>query len=545
MPSYPSRELPRPAFGREDEMSLRLTVADEGDTAPEPHQIAVALVRMAEGLFPAKHTKRKAAQSGVFLPWCKLYETNAYVETASQIAATPASLYGLIRRSQQVVGFLAREYSRESDGRYTLAAFNSVSNRHGRVAKQSGMHMNYLVSNVLFDRMRLRRKWKKGLTYEQRAWSSWLALASLLVGAGKVGGDGKNKRKGFQLTERADFVAKGADALLHERDEPHADPKRFGRLHVINREGNRSYWSICFDTAISAVMLQALEAGALDLPWHIVRPNVALKRISNDIDFTRSVRIVTRAGRAANEKPLVLLAELLALLAEFAGTLPYRWGSYFIEEAREVVAHLDQGDWRGLPSTMIDWAIKRKFLERSMARRRYEWDDPHIRLLDLFYHRLDDEAVLCAAAEVCRVRDFEIHHMPFGDPSSDEFRASSGPRETRAYLMELCIRDSHLARSMRIVEWDTLEFIEEEDKWMKVLTLSDPLAFNAAHIKRMLRGDLDFSTRARRLRLLYALQKEGNDARSRSSHERDLHIRASKGLAVMEREIAREVAPNE
>lgn len=545
MPSYPPRELPWPAFGREDEMSLKLTFAAKRDTAPEPHQIAARLVRMAEELFPSKYTKRNTPQRGVFLPWCKLYETNAYVETASQIAATPASLYGLVRRSQQVVGFLAREYSKESDGRYKLSAFNSVSNRHGRMAKQSGMHMNYLVSNMLFDRMRLRRKFRKELTYEQCVWSSWLALATLLVGAGKVGGDGKNKRKGFQLTERADFVVRSVDALLHERDEPHADPKRFGRLHVTNREGNRSYWSICFDAAISAVMLQALEAGALDLPWQIVRPDVALKRISNDIDFTRSVRIVTREGRAANEKPLVLFAELLALLGEFADTLPYRWGSYFIEEAREVVAHLDRGDWRGLPATMIDWAIKRKFLEHSMARGRYEWDHPRIRLLDLFYHRLDDEAVLRAAAAVCRVRDFEIHYMPFGDPSSDEFRASSGPRDTRAYLMELCIRDSYLAYFVRIVEWDMLEFIEEEDKRMKLLILSDPLAFNAAHIKRMLRGDLNFSTRARRLRLLYAIQKDRNNARSRSSQERDLYIWASKGLAAMEREIAQETVANE
>lgn len=544
MASNPPGGLPRPAFGREDEMSLKITLAAGEETAPEPHQIAAALVRMAEELFPAKNTKKNTSQRGVFLPWCKLYETNAYVETASQLAATPASLYGLVRRSQQVVGFLAREYSQESDGRYALSAFNSVSNRHGRVAKQSGMHMNYLVSNVLYNKMRLRRRFKKELTYEQRAWSSLLALISPLVGAGKVGGDGKNKRKGFQLTERTDFVGKGVDALLHERDEPHADPKRFGRLHVVNREGNRSYWSICFDVAISAVMVQALEAGALDLPWQITRPDVAIKRISNDIDFTRSVHIMTREGRAANKKPLVLLAELLALLGEFAKTLSYRWGSYFIEEAREVVAHLDRGDWRGLPATMIDWAIKRKFLERSMARGGYEWDDPHIRLLDLFYHRLDDEMVLCAAAEVCRVRDFEIHHMPFGDPSSDAFMASSGPRDTRAYLVELCIRDPHLARAVRIVEWDMLEFIEEEDKWMKVLMLSDPLAFNAAHIKRMVRGDLKFSTRARRLRLLYALQKDQNNARSRSFREQDVHIRASKGLVAMEREIAREVAAN-
>ena len=544
MSSDPPRTFGWPAFGREDELSLKLTLASEKDTAPDPHQIAVALVTMAEELFPAKHTKRNTPQRGVFLPWCKLYETNSYVETASQIAATPASLYGLIRRSQQVVGLLAREYSKESDGRYTLSVFNSVSNRHGRKAKQSGMHMNYLVSNVLFDRMRLRRKSKKELTYEQRAWSSLLALASPLVGAGKVGGDGKNKRTGFQLTERADFVVKDKNALFHERDEPHADPKRFGRLHVVNREGNRSYWSICFDVAISAVMLQALEAGALDLPWYIVRPDVAIKRISNDIDFTRCVRIVTREGRAANEKPLVLLAELLALLAEFAATLPYAWGSYFIEEAREVVAHLDRGDWRGLPATMIDWAIKRKFLEYYMMRGGYEWNDAHIRLLDLLYHCLDDETVWLAAAKVCKVRDFEIHHMPFGDPASDGFMASRGPRETRAYLTELCIRDSHLARSTRIVDWDMLEFIEEENGRMKILMLSNPLAFNAAHIKRIVRGDFDFSTRARRLRLLYALQKDQNNARSRISSERGLHIQVSKDLVAIEREIAREAAAN-
>ena len=496
--------LQQALFGREDEISLKVTPRIAGGMAPDPYRAAIALVRSAEDFFPSKYTKKGVAQSALFLPWLKLYETNAYVETASQIATTPAALYDLVRRGQQIVVFLARNYSNESNGQWTLSAFNSVSDRQGARAARSGMHMNYLVSRALYQKLRLRRNARKELTYEQRVWSSWLALAPFLVGAGKIGGDLKNTHTGFQLTERADFIVENVNALLHERDEPHADSTRFARLHVPNREGNRSYWSICFDSAISSVLLKALEVGALDLPWYIVRPDSTLRLISKDIDCKRSVCIITREGRVTNEMPLILLAQFLDLLVEFSTTLPYQWGNYFIEEAREIVAHLRAGDWMGLPATMVDWAIKRKFLQRYMAHG-YEWSDPPIRLLDLFYHRLNDERVWRMAGETCKVRDFEMHYAPFGDPSSEAFVAGGGPRDTRAYLMELCIRDSHLAHAVRILDWSELEFAEEENKLMRKLTLSDPYAYNAGHIKRIVHNDFNFSTRARRLRLCRTL----------------------------------------
>src|SRR5688500_3465652 len=67
----------------------------------------------------------------------------------------------------------------------------------------------------------------------------FLVTRQIFTGAGKVGIDGKNEPI-FQLSQRADFFAVEASVdtlhnrpLVNTRDEPHATPPQYRRLHVI------------------------------------------------------------------------------------------------------------------------------------------------------------------------------------------------------------------------------------------------------------------------------------------------------------------------
>src|SRR5207244_4174194 len=71
----------------------------------------------------------------------------------------------------------------------------------------------------------------------------------IFTGAGKLGLEAQWDERGkhvFQLTQRADFFETevGLETtlkrpIINTRDEPHADPERYRRLHVIVGDANR------------------------------------------------------------------------------------------------------------------------------------------------------------------------------------------------------------------------------------------------------------------------------------------------------------------
>ena len=94
-----------------------------------------------------------------------------------------------------------------------------------------GCHDNYLVSrSIPFENL------VSGLV-------PFLVSRQLIAGAGKVGKEAQEQGwlpGGFQLSQRADFMETdlGVDTMhnrpiLNTRDEPHADPKKYRRLHLI------------------------------------------------------------------------------------------------------------------------------------------------------------------------------------------------------------------------------------------------------------------------------------------------------------------------
>ena len=67
----------------------------------------------------------------------------------------------------------------------------------------------------------------------------------VVAGAGRVGIGQDGHTHGFQLTQRADFfeVEVGLETtlkrpIINTRDEPHADPEKYRRLHVIIGDAN-------------------------------------------------------------------------------------------------------------------------------------------------------------------------------------------------------------------------------------------------------------------------------------------------------------------
>ena len=83
----------------------------------------------------------------------------------------------------------------------------------------------------------------------------------VICGAGRVGIGADGRGSGFQISQRADFfeVEVGLETtlkrpIINTRDEPHADPEKYRRLHVIIGDANMSEVSTYLKVGTTALV---------------------------------------------------------------------------------------------------------------------------------------------------------------------------------------------------------------------------------------------------------------------------------------------------
>ena len=134
----------------------------------------------------------------------------------------------------------------------------------------------------------------------------FFASRQLYAGSGKCGieNDRSKSPEGvFQLSQRADFftVEASVDTLhnrpiVNTRDEPHATPRRYRRLHVICGDANMSEYATALKVGTTSLVLRLLEDG-LTPTIKLTDPVYAAKQISRDVSMKVAVE---RSGRSAS-----------------------------------------------------------------------------------------------------------------------------------------------------------------------------------------------------------------------------------------------------
>src|SRR5579871_2596382 len=113
----------------------------------------------------------------------------------------------------------------------------------------------------------------------------------IYAGAGKCGIENDSTSrdsKTFQLSQRADFFSVEASVdtlhnrpLVNTRDEPHATPRRYRRLHVICGDANMSEYATALKVGTTSLVLKLLEEG-LTPTIRLSDPVRAVKQVSRD-----------------------------------------------------------------------------------------------------------------------------------------------------------------------------------------------------------------------------------------------------------------------
>src|SRR5512135_1450815 len=216
----------------------------------------------------------------------RLYVDHAHPEYSSPEVTNPLDAVLWDKAGERVMLEAARRIS-QSPG---LGQVNLYKNNTDNKGASYGTHENYL----------MRRE--TPFADIVRHLTPFFVSRQVFAGAGRVGLGQDGHDHGFQISQRADYfeVEVGLETtlkrpIINTRDEPHADPERYRRLHVIIGDANMSEVSTFLKLGTTALVLAMIEDKFLSADLSIEAPVAELRAISHDPSCRHQITL--RDGR--------------------------------------------------------------------------------------------------------------------------------------------------------------------------------------------------------------------------------------------------------
>jgi proteasome accessory factor PafA2 len=432
-------------------------------------------LRDARGFEPVQARELSDEDLGlanVILPnGARYYVDHAHPEYSTPECLTPRSLVIHDKAGERILERSLDELDRSMVASPRLQIYKNNSDGKGN---SYGTHENYLVDRTLpFGDI-------------VRDLTPFFVSRQVFTGAGKLGTEAQwdeRSRAEYQLTQRADFFETevGLETtlkrpIINTRDEPHADPDKYRRLHVIVGDANMCEVATYLKIGTTAIVLKMIEDAFLpDLS--LENPVASLHEVSRDITCTATVAL--QDGRTLSAVQL-------------------QWE--YLEHAKKYVEQEDDtpenqdvlARWENVLTALeseplslhreLDWVAKYRLLEGYRERDGLPWSDHKLHLIDLQYHDVRrDKGLyyrLVAAGKVERiVTDEEIENA-----------VMEPPEDTRAYFRGRCI--SRYPDAIAAASWDSLIMDTGRDALQRI-PMREPLRGTKVHVEDLLQSSAD------------------------------------------------------
>ncbi|MDE2733718.1 MAG: proteasome accessory factor PafA2 family protein [Gemmatimonadota bacterium] len=380
----------------------------------------------------------------------RLYNDHTHPEFSTPECYSLRDLVAVDRAGERILLQCARQRTEDRD-RGVVRLYKNNTDFEGH---SYGCHENFLLSrDIPFQQV------INGLL-------PFVVTRQIFAGAGKVGveQDTRVRPATYQLSQRADFfeVIASVDTmhrrpLVNTRDEPHADPALYRRLHLIIGDANMCEYATALKVGTASLVLDLLEAGALP-SFALADPIGALKAISRDESQQWPVALSEGGSSSALEIQTVIMA---AATRVFQGRDEET--DWVLAAWRDVLDSLSRDSQELIGR--LDWVTKKWLLDAFAESEGLDWERPEDRAWlqsqDLEYHNIDPAEglyqTLEAAGQAERVVSEEAVCRALVEP----------PGDTRAYFRGKMLQK--FATAVRSLNWDSIEL--ELDGRSKVIDL--------------------------------------------------------------------------
>jgi proteasome accessory factor PafA2 len=405
--------------------------------------------------------------ANVILPnGARYYVDHAHPEYSTPECASPRQLVVHDKAGERVLERSLTELHHVLPPGQRIAIYKNNSDGKGN---SYGTHENFLVD----------RGTPFGIIV--RDLTPFLVSRQIYTGAGKLGGEApsdERDRHRYQLSQRADFFEAevGLETtlkrpIINTRDEPHADPDKYRRLHVIVGDANMSEVATYLKLGTTSIVLKMIEDEYLpDLT--MANPVAALHEVSRDLSCTARLHLADGRRLKAVE---------------------IQWE--YLERARKYVEQEDDTPdnrdvlqrWENVLSALesdplslqreLDWVAKYRLLESYRERDGLAWSDPKLRLIDLQYHDVRTDKGLyyrmAATGKVDRL---------VSDPEIEQ-AIMEPPEDTRAYFRGRCI--ARYPDAIAAASWDSMIFDTGKEALQRI-PMREPLRGTREHVAGLL-----------------------------------------------------------
>jgi Pup amidohydrolase len=397
----------------------------------------------------------------------RLYVDHAHPEYSTPECTTPLDVVRWDKAGEQIM-LDASRFAAAVPGTAPLLLYKNNTDNKGA---SYGAHENYLM--------------RRATPFSDivRHLTPFFVSRQVVCGAGRVGIGQDGREHGFQVSQRADYfeVEVGLETtlkrpIINTRDEPHADPDKYRRLHVIIGDANLSEVSTYLKVGTTSLVLAMIEAGFITRDLAVDQPVRSLRAVSHDPTLKRQLTL--QDGRKLTAVQLQM--EHLDLAKKFVED---RYGADADAQTKDVLARWESVLDRLETDPMecageLDWVAKLRLLNQYRDRDGLEWDDAKLHLIDLqyadvrpdkgLYHRLVKLGRM-ARLLTDDVVTFAMHHPP---------------EDTRAYFRGRCLEK--YGDRIAAASWDSVIFdLPGRESLQRVPTV-DPLRGSRAHVGELL-----------------------------------------------------------
>jgi proteasome accessory factor A len=302
---------------------------------------------------------------------------------------------------------------------------------------------------------------------------------NIWAGSGRVGLGQESRTSGFQISQRADFFEArvGLETtvnrpIINTRDEPHADPDKFRRLHVIVGDANMSPSITFLKMGATALVLSMIEDSAIDFEFNLADPVLEMQAVSRDSVFEHRIQLAN-----GTEISALAIQEMYLIAAQkyMANKPPDAMTEQVLDLWQKVLAAL-RNDLESLVGT-VDWVTKKSVLDSYRLRDDLGWQDSKLKAIDLQYSDIRTEKGLAYLMQRnSKTPDF------FAEPEIAH-AVDNPPTDTRAYVRGKAVRN--YGNSVVGASWESLIFQISPDEPLKRVGLPDARGYGAIETQEL------------------------------------------------------------